>query len=97
VVGSGDQRHRRHDLPTAVAFRVLDAGSDGGDIGLVLAGRFAALVLFALLGGVWADRLPRRRVVIGSDVVRCYSCPAYRSSVRRRRAVPPARGRLKRR
>lgn len=39
-------------------------------IGLVLAGRFAALVLFALFGGVRADRLPRRKVMIGSDVVR---------------------------
>ena len=57
-------------FPTAVAFRVLDAGGDAGDIGLVLAGRFAALVLFALFGGVWADRLPRRKVMIGSDVIR---------------------------
>jgi len=38
-------------FPTAVAFRVLDAGGHAGDIGLVLAGRFAALVLFALFGG----------------------------------------------
>ena len=47
-------------FPTAVAFRVLDAGGDAGDIGLVLAGRFAALVLFASSAGSGADRRPGR-------------------------------------
>src|SRR3954465_13690558 len=28
------------------------------------------LVLFALIGGVWADRLERHRVMVASDVVR---------------------------
>jgi MFS family permease len=57
-------------FPVAVAVLVLDAGGDAGDLGLVLAARFAALVLFALLGGVWADRLPRVRVLIGADLLR---------------------------
>ena len=57
-------------FPIAVTVHVLDNGGSVGDLGLVLAARTAALVLFALLGGVWADRLPRVRVLIGADAVR---------------------------
>ena len=57
-------------FPIAVTVHVLDNGGTVGDLGLVLAARTAALVLFALLGGVWADRLPRVRVLIGADAVR---------------------------
>lgn len=57
-------------FPVAVAVFVLDAGGGAGDVGLVLAARFAALVLFSLFGGVWADRLPRTRVMIGADLLR---------------------------
>jgi len=39
-------------------------------VGLVLGAYTAPLVLFLLLGGVIADRLPRRAVMIGSDAVR---------------------------
>jgi predicted MFS family arabinose efflux permease len=39
-------------------------------VGLVLGAYAAPLVLFLLLGGVLADRLPRRAVMIGSDAVR---------------------------
>lgn len=57
-------------FPIAVTVEVLDHGGDVGDLGLVLAARFASLVLFALIGGAWADRLPRVRVLIGADVTR---------------------------
>jgi DHA3 family tetracycline resistance protein-like MFS transporter len=57
-------------FPVAVTVQVLDNGGDAGDLGLVLAARFGSLVLFALLGGVWADRLPRVRVLIGADALR---------------------------
>lgn len=57
-------------FPVAVTVQVLDSGGSLGDLGLVLAARFASLVLFALLGGVWADRLPRVRVLIGADLSR---------------------------
>jgi DHA3 family tetracycline resistance protein-like MFS transporter len=57
-------------FPVAVTVQVLDHGGTIGDLGLVLAARTAALVLFALLGGVWADRLPRVRVLIGADALR---------------------------
>ena len=49
---------------------VLDRGGTAGELGLVLAARFVAIVLFALLGGVWADRLPRIRVLLSADVLR---------------------------
>jgi len=54
----------------ALAFAVLGLRGSGTDIGLVLASFSAPRVLFLLIGGVWADRLPRRRVMIGADVVR---------------------------
>jgi MFS family permease len=54
----------------AVPFAIIELGGGAADIGLVLAARAVPLVLFLLVGGVWADRLPRRLVMIGSDVVR---------------------------
>lgn len=57
-------------FPVAVSLRVLENGGDAGDIGLVLAGRVLALVVFVLAGGVWADRLPRRRVLLAADALR---------------------------
>ncbi len=40
------------------------------DVGLVLAAYAAPLVLFLLVGGVLADRLPRRGLMIATDLVR---------------------------
>ena len=57
-------------FPVAVAALVVSRGGTAGDLGLVLAARFAALVLFALLGGVWADRLPRVRLMRAADLLR---------------------------
>ena len=57
-------------FPIAVTVQVLDHSGSVSDLGLVLAARFASLVLFALLGGVWADRLPKVRVLIGADLTR---------------------------
>lgn len=58
-------------FPVAVTIAVLNStGNDAGSVGLVLAARWVALVLFVLLGGVWADRLPRRAVMMASDAFR---------------------------
>jgi predicted MFS family arabinose efflux permease len=57
-------------LPVAISFAVLDLTGSATDLGLVLAARMIPLVLFLLVGGVWADRLPRQVVMIASDVVR---------------------------
>jgi hypothetical protein len=54
----------------AVPFAIIELGGGASDIGLVLAARAVPLVLFLLIGGVWSDRLPRRLVMIGSDIVR---------------------------
>ncbi len=57
-------------FPVAVTFAVLDLTHSGTDVGLVLAAFSVPMVLFTLIGGVWADRLPREWVMIASDVVR---------------------------
>jgi MFS family permease len=54
----------------AIAFAVLHIGGKATDLGLVFAAFFAAYVSFVLVGGVWADRLPRQLVMVAADVVR---------------------------
>ncbi|MGW6917009.1 MFS transporter [Kitasatospora sp. NPDC054939] len=54
----------------AVSLRVIESGGDAGDVGLVIGARMLASVLFALLGGVWADRVPRRRAMLLADAFR---------------------------
>jgi MFS family permease len=53
----------------ALAFAVLDLTGSKADLGLVLAARSLPTVLFLLVGGIWADRLPRHRVMVISNVV----------------------------
>ncbi|MEJ7791645.1 MAG: MFS transporter [Gaiellaceae bacterium] len=55
--------------PVALAFAVLDLTGSKTDLGLILAAREIPLVVFLLAGGVWADRLPRNRVMVGANVV----------------------------
>jgi MFS family permease len=54
--------------PVALAFAVLDLTGSKSDLGFVLAARQGAQVAFLLVGGVWADRLPRHRVMVASNV-----------------------------
>jgi MFS family permease len=54
--------------PIALAFAVLDLGSKS-DLGFVLAAGWAPQIVFILVGGVWADRLPRNVVMVATDVV----------------------------
>ena len=56
--------------PVALTFAVLDLTGSGTDLGLVLAAQALPLAGLALVGGVWADRLPREKVMIASDLVR---------------------------
>ena len=53
----------------ALALYVTDIGSPT-DVGLVLAAATFPLVGFLLFGGVWADRLPRHKVMIATDLAR---------------------------
>jgi MFS family permease len=57
----------------ALSFAVLDLTGSVADLGFVLAARSVPMVAFLLVGGVFADRLPRRAVMIGADVTRFLS------------------------
>lgn len=61
----------------AAAFAVLEAGGDSGDVGLVAAARTLPLVLFLLIGGALADRLPRHRVMVAANTLNCLSQAAF--------------------
>ncbi|MFJ9717622.1 MFS transporter [Streptomyces sp. NPDC101213] len=65
----------------AAAFAVLEAGGDGGDVGLVAAARTLPLVLFLLIGGAVADRLPRHRVMVAANALNCVSQAAFAALV----------------
>jgi MFS family permease len=54
----------------AMAIYVTRRTGSPTDLGLILAAQTVPFVLLLLFGGVWADRLPRHRVMIASDVVR---------------------------
>jgi MFS family permease len=54
----------------ALAFAVLDLTGSPADLGYVLAARSVSLVAVLLAGGVIADRLPRRRVMVAADLTR---------------------------
>jgi predicted MFS family arabinose efflux permease len=55
--------------PVALAFAVLDLTGSKTDLGLILAAREIPLIVFLLVGGIWADRLPRNRVMVGANLV----------------------------
>ena len=57
----------------ALAFAVLELTGSASALGLVLAARLLPLVGFLLAGGVMADRLPRRTVMLAADAVRLVS------------------------
>ncbi|MEU3949983.1 MFS transporter [Streptomyces sp. NPDC029526] len=61
----------------AAAFAVLAVGGDAGDVGLVAAARTLPLVLFLLIGGAVADRLPRHHVMVAANVLNCVSQGAF--------------------
>ncbi|MEV6678421.1 MFS transporter [Streptomyces erythrochromogenes] len=62
-----------HGALIASAFAVLEAGGSGGDVGLVAAARTLPLVLFLLVGGAVADRLPRHHVMVAANALNCVS------------------------
>ena len=54
-------------VPIAVAFAVLEMTGSATDVGIAFASRTLAQIATLLAGGVVADRLPRRHVMIGSE------------------------------
>lgn len=57
----------------ALAFAVLEIGGSASDVGLVLAAGAFPLVATVLAGGVVADRVSRRAVMVVADLVRVAS------------------------
>ena len=57
-------------VPVALAFAVLSVSGTAAALGSVLAVFTVARVSLSLVGGVYADRMPRRTVMITCDVVR---------------------------
>lgn len=55
--------------PVALAFAVLDLTGSARDLGLVVGVRSLVNVLFLLVGGVLADRLPRHLVMVGASLL----------------------------
>ncbi len=54
----------------ALALFIIKRGGSATELGLVLAAQALPLVVFLPIGGVWADRLARHRVMIVTDLVR---------------------------
>jgi predicted MFS family arabinose efflux permease len=57
-------------VPVALAFAVLELDRRASALGLVFAARMIPMVVLVLVGGVWADRLPRNVVMLTADAVR---------------------------
>lgn len=54
----------------ALPFAVLSIGGSATDIGLVEAANLVPMAIMLLVGGVWADRISRRLVMLVADFVR---------------------------
>jgi MFS family permease len=60
-------------VSVALAFAVLGLGGTASDVGLVLASRMLPMVACLLAGGVVADRVSRRAVMVTADLARVAS------------------------
>src|ERR1700759_5252904 len=54
----------------ALALYITQRTGSATDLGLVLAAGSLPLIGFVLVGGVWADRLARHRIMIAADAAR---------------------------
>jgi MFS family permease len=57
----------------ALAVAVVTGGGGARDLGLVMAASVITMLAGTLFGGVWADRLQPRHVMVWSDLVRFFS------------------------
>ncbi len=57
-------------VPVALAFAVLGNGGNATSLGLVLLAGAVAGVASYQVAGVWADRLSRRNLMLGADIMR---------------------------
>ena len=49
----------------ALTFGILGTTGSAVDLGLVITAFMVPRVVFLLVGGVWADRIPRRTIMLG--------------------------------
>ena len=59
-----------HVVVVALALYITQRTGSPTDLGIVLGVQGTALVTLLLFGGVWADRLPRHRIMIATDSAR---------------------------
>src|SRR5918912_860962 len=59
-----------HVAPVALAFAVLGVDDSASALAVALLARQLPLALVVLGAGVWADRLPRHRVMLSADAIR---------------------------
>jgi len=57
-------------VTVALALFVTDLTDNPTEVGIVLGAQLVPMLAFLLIGGVWADRLPRARVMLTADVAR---------------------------
>ena len=57
-------------VTVALALFVIDLTGSATDLGFVLAAHAIPLVAFMLIGGIWADRVQRHRLMVVTDGVR---------------------------
>ena len=72
-------------VPVALAFAVLDLTHSPADLGYVLGAEAVAQVVCLLAGGVIADRLSRRAVMLAADSAVFASSPTKSRQTPRRR------------
>ncbi|MEV5841209.1 MFS transporter [Streptomyces sp. NPDC051985] len=59
-------------IPVTVVFAVLRSGGGAVDVGTVLTCHAVGQVAMLPVGGVWADRLPRKLVLMATDAVQAF-------------------------
>jgi MFS family permease len=75
--------------PIALAFAVLDLTGSAFDLGIVVGGRSITTIVFILIGGVVADRLPRSFVMVASSLLAAASQAAVATLVLTHTATIP--------
>lgn len=58
--------------PIALSFAILEMTGDVGDLGIVLAAKTTAMIIFLLIGGVVSDKLPRKQVLVSTELLRVF-------------------------
>ena len=70
-----------HGALIATTWAVFERNGSAGDVGLVAMARFLPLVLFLLIGGAVADRIPRHRVMVAANALNCVSQAVFAALV----------------